>query len=360
MKLKCLIIGLSLIFAFGTVWAGGETEEKAEKGKVSLDFVCHGNPTNQEMFKAWIEGFNAKNPDIHVNYFPFPEGGWAKVRAIFAGYTATDITRANDDDVYDLAIMKKIIQLDPLIDKFLNRKDYFGATFQALSVNSKSYSANVGFGPNVFHYNVKMTKDAGARMPGDWESTWEWDEFVETLAKLTVDKDGDGRPEIYGAGWEESVVTPFLYSNGTNPLPAGVTKADFVQPKLIEIFQKFSDLSAKQHYATPAEEIDNRTMLFNSDKLAMTWSTEAIGPDIRPELEWDVAPIPEPKHRPVYPTSLDHDAPLAKDPLGAVWKKLATHELGQELINGTKTSKEFLEFIQEQMEKRIKELERGQ
>ena len=68
---------------------------------------------------------------------------------------------------------------------------------------------------------------------------------------------------------------------------------------------------------------------------------------------------PAPKHRAVYANQLDHDAPLAKDALGAVWKKYATHELGQELMNGNKTSLEFLQFIQEAMEARIKEAQRG-
>ena len=34
------------------------------------------------------------------------------------------------------------------------------------------------------------------------------------------------------------------------------------------------------------------TLLFNSDKLAMTWSTESIAPQIKAELEWDVMPLP--------------------------------------------------------------------
>jgi len=416
-----LVVFLAATFA---VWASAGAEQSASKGKVTIDFQCNGSAVNQEMYQAWIKGFTAKNPDIQVNYMPFPEPNWAKVRATFAGGTAADIVRLNDDDVYDLGKLGKIIQLDPYVDKYLDRKDYYGATFQALSIGGKSYSANLAFGSNVFHYNSKMTADAGVRVPADWKSTWEWDEWVSVIKKLTVDKDGDGRPEIYGAGWEASMITPFLYSNGTNPLPAGLTKADFLQPKLIQIMQELGDLSAKHHYAIPAEEILNRTLLLNSQKLAMSWISESVIPELKPELQWDIAPMPKgkekalsvafvrsfgiptwsknpdaafrfyqyvwsdegqkitidfgfgvparrsaaekvysikpvPKHRAIYADQLDYDAPLPKDPLGAVWKKFATHELGEELMNGRKNGQQFLQFMQTEVEKRIEELKRG-
>jgi hypothetical protein len=72
---------------------------------------------------------------------------------------------------------------------------------QELSIDGKSHSANLAFGTNVSHHNTKLDATAGVRIPADWESTWEWPEWVETIKKLTVDKDGDGRPEVYGVYW---------------------------------------------------------------------------------------------------------------------------------------------------------------
>jgi len=418
--LLALVIALSMIA--GTVWASGEKPAAAEKGVTEIDFMCNGGAVNQEMFKKWIEGFQAKNADIKVNYFPFPEGGWTKVMTMFAGGTATDITRVNDDDVYDLARLGKIIQLDPLIDKYLDRNDFFKTAFTALSVDGKTYSANVGFGPQIFHYNTEMTDAAGIKPPTSWDDTWEWDDFVNDLKKLTVDKDNDGRPEIYGAAWPPNWNTAFLYSNGTDPLPDGLNVADFVQPKIIEIMQEFQDLSHKYHYAAYVEEAGE--VLFNSDKLALLWTGEATTKNFKPGLKWDVAPMPKakvkaysvsyvrcfaipstskkadaafkfydylwsadgqaisieygfgvparrdaaekvynvipvPKNRHLYPGELDHDAPLRKDPMSAVWKKYGARRVGEALINGTMTAREFMEMIQVEMEKRIAELKAG-
>jgi multiple sugar transport system substrate-binding protein len=416
------IVALCIVLIAGTGWASGQSDAAASTQK-TIDFMCNGGATNQEMFKEWIADFESKNPDMKVNYFPFPEGGWAKVMTMFAGGTATDITRVNDDDVYDLAKLGQLVHLDPLIDQYLDRDDFYKSAFDALAVEGKVYSVNVGFGPQVFHYNTEMTDNAGLNIPTDWDNTWGWNEFVDTIRKLTVDKDSDGRPEVYGAAWPANIITTFLYSNGTDPLPDGVNVADFVQPKIVSIMQEFSDLSAKYHYAAYIEE--DRRVLFNSDKLAFLWDGEAATKEFRPELKWDVAPSPKakvkaysvsyvrcfgiptsskkiedafrfyqylwsedgqrisveygfgvparrsaaesvyninpvPEHRSVYPNELDHDAPLRKDPMSAVWKKYGARRMGEDLINGNMTAQEFLEFIQAEMEKRIEELKKGQ
>ena len=90
--LIALVICLS-IAATGALWASGGKEAAATTGVTTIDFMCNGGSVNQEMFKKWIDGFHAKNADIKVNYFPFPEGGWAKVMTMFAGewqYTKED------------------------------------------------------------------------------------------------------------------------------------------------------------------------------------------------------------------------------------------------------------------------------
>ena len=66
-----------------------------------------------------------------------------------------------------------------------------------------------------------------------------------------------------------------------------------------------------------------------------------------------------PEHRALYPGELDHDAPLRKDPMSAVWKKYGARRTGEDLINGNMTAKEFLELVQREMEKRIEELKAG-
>ena len=419
---------LLFVLSVGSVWGSGSSEHTSTgtSGKVTISFMANGNTTNQEMYQAWIKGFSKVQPDINVKYLPFPVGGWAKVRAMFAGGTVTDLFRANDDDVYDLATAGQLVQLDPYIDKYLKRKDYFAATFDELNVNGKEYSANLGFGPNVFHYNVTMAKNAGVSIPTSWDNTWTWDQFTNTLKKLTVDKNGDGRPEVYGAGWgaNPSILTSFLYTNGAdNPVPDGVKRANFVQPKLEAVFQSFADLATKYHYLTPVEEEQNNTPLFNSNKLAMTWATQEVSKEFNSGIKWDVAPMPKandkaytvmfvrcfgipttskhpdaafkfyqyawslagqkimtdygfgvptlraaaaiynqetvPAHRAIYTNALDHNAPLPKNPLGAVWKKYATHELGEQLLNGNVTAEQFLTQIQKYEEQRIQQLKQS-
>lgn len=414
------VLAIGLLAGSPMVWASGQGDAAAKAGVVSLDFMAIGAQTDQEMFQKLIDGFNKSQPAVKLNYLPLPENSWTKVRALFAGGTAPDVIRVNDDDVYDLATQNQIVHLDPYIDKYLKRSDYFDAAFRVLSVGGKMYSANIAFGTNVLHYNVAMVKDAGLAFPADWKNTWEWSRFVADMAKLTVDANKDGRPEVYGVGYPLNIITPFMFSNGTVPVTDDNTRANFVQDKIIDILTEFQALSVKHHYAPFIEE--DKRVLFNSKKLVAIWDNEGIKPAIQQGIEWDVAPMPKarekalsvsyvrsfaipktskhpdeafrvyayfmgpegqktlvewgygvpvlrsaaqtvfaaaavPKHRAIYADALDYEAPMPKSPLGAVWKKQQT-AIGPELINGTMTPREFLQRIQSEMDNRIRELQR--
>ena len=93
MRTRVSFVALLLAVAMSVVvWASAGSEQSAA-GKVTIDFQCNGSAVNQDMYQAWIKGFTARNPDIQVNYMPFPEGGWAKVRATFAGGWSAGIRR---------------------------------------------------------------------------------------------------------------------------------------------------------------------------------------------------------------------------------------------------------------------------
>lgn len=164
---KALLLSILIVFGLLTapLFAGGE-KEAAEKGaKVTIDFMGLGNELTQNLYKDLVEAFNTKQDKVFVNYMPHPEGGWEKVRTMFAGKQATDCIRMDDDDVYDFARMAMITNIDPYIDKDLVRKDYFDATWTALNVDGKAYSCNVAFGTNAFLYNKKMFAEAGVTAP---------------------------------------------------------------------------------------------------------------------------------------------------------------------------------------------------
>jgi multiple sugar transport system substrate-binding protein len=63
----------------------------------------------------------------------------------------------------------------------------------------------------VLYYNTKMFKDAGVEVPTTWE------QWAAAAKKLTVDKDGNGTPEVYGCVFANNLSTdiaPWLKQAG--------------------------------------------------------------------------------------------------------------------------------------------------
>lgn len=70
--------------------------------------------------------------------------------------------------------------------------------------NDKQYAVPLNKSQMVLYYNVGMLEEAGVEVPTTWE------EWTEASAALTVDKDGDGEPEIYGTVFENGLSTDII------------------------------------------------------------------------------------------------------------------------------------------------------
>jgi ABC-type glycerol-3-phosphate transport system substrate-binding protein len=291
---------LALLLSPVLSWAGGQGEAKSESGKVPvIEAMIKGDQNSQEMFKRIVDAFNINSTDVQAEYFPLPEDSWTKIRAMMASNTAPDVIRVDDDDIHDYAISGKLTHLDPYIDKYMNRKDYYDATWTIINVNGKTYAGAVAFATNVIHYNTDMVAQAGVSFPSNWKNAQTWNEFVTTISKLTKDANADGRPEQWGIGFPNNVLTAVIYANGANPLPPGDNVFDFKDPRIEEILQDFCDLDYKYHYLAPIEEVQEyagRIMLMVNNKLAAAWQGEHQGSELEEAgMNWDIAPMPKMK-----------------------------------------------------------------
>jgi multiple sugar transport system substrate-binding protein len=409
----------ALVLAASPAFASAQSEGAQPGAAVTVDFMGIGSEIEQAMFKDLVQAFNSKGGSVKVNYMPHPEGGWEKVRALFAGGQATDCIRMDDDDVYDFARMKMIAQLDPYIDKDLKRKDFYDAAWTALEVDKKVYSANVAFGTNAFLYNKKLFEEAGIKAPTTWYKTWEWDQWVEALQKLTRDENKDGRPEVYGAAMERNHLTVLFHSNGTDPILAK-DKVRFNDPAIVDMFTQYVELYKKGYIAPPET---NTKVLMHNAKVGMLWGSEFLMNDAPPSILWDVMPLPKmkkhpysvdyircfviptqtkkmdaawafykfwfteegqqiilkhnfgvpahrkiaeevfskvakPEHRLVFAEALDFEYPMPRDPIGAAWKRIVNSEYPNGLLAGNVSPKDFLDQVQNEIEKRIQELKK--
>jgi multiple sugar transport system substrate-binding protein len=70
--------------------------------------------------------------------------------------------------------------------------------------DGKHYALPLNKSQMVLYYNEGMLEEAGVEVPTTWE------EWTEVSAALTIDKDGDGEPEIYGTVFENGLSTDII------------------------------------------------------------------------------------------------------------------------------------------------------
>ena len=251
MKKWMKIITVFLAASFGIAAIG-----IVGSAKVTVTYWNHPFWDDQQI---WLEGladdFMAENPDIDIEINTMP---WDRRRA----KVATAIAAGNPPDVwymtwdFYLKLMEadSAVGLDPyLTDEVRNR--YTDATWEEVS---------------AMLYNRDMFDAAGI---GDAPDTW--DEFVEDMQKLTIDKDGDGKIDQYGFHYDVTtasvywVFSPFLWSAGGDLFNEDHTYVRFNDEYGVETVQWISDLFNK-YKVVPDDSTAGVALLFEQQKVAAT------------------------------------------------------------------------------------------
>jgi multiple sugar transport system substrate-binding protein len=138
---------------------------------------------------------------------------------------------------------------------------------------------------------------AGVAEPAD---DWNWADFLAAAQALTMDTDGDGQTDQYGAGIEASLfrLAPFIWQNGGQlvddpdfPLQLALTRVP-AQAALTW----FTELQTLHHVVPDrvAEESLDSESRFIEGTTAMYFNSRRGTPTYREitSFDWDVAPLP--------------------------------------------------------------------
>ena len=137
------------------------------------------------------------------------------------------------------------------------------------------YGVPMNFTTLLLYWNKDMFREAGL----DPESPpANWDEFEEAARKLTVDDNGDGRPEQYGlaiADHATIAMWPILFwGNGGGVVSEDGTTAELGDPETIEAMDRWGTLVREERIAPIGLAGADADKLFQSKKAAM----EIVGP----------------------------------------------------------------------------------
>lgn len=278
------------------------TSTETNKEPVTIEFMGHGNPNEKKIFQTLIAAFEQEYPNVTVKYTSVPPGEYSqKLTTLVSSGKAPDVFYVGGSEFYRFAEAGTVLNIQSYLDQTdlfqpdnvwetaLNRYRYDGENVGS----GDTFGLPKDVGPWAFVYNKTLFDEAGVTPPPAEAGAWTWDDLMEAAKQLTVDENGDGKPDQYGVGAYS--LESAVWGNGGQFIDYETGTVMVDQPEFYEAMQYVADLSLV-HNVSPNQEAEqalNAYTRFLNGKLAMF----AMGPWDQPSFwelpfEWDLAAWP--------------------------------------------------------------------
>lgn len=267
--------------------------------RTPVTFSFWGSYKDLELWKELAADFEQKRPDVRIvlQYTTIDYG--EKLQLQMISNTAADIILIDDEPYPSYAIRGYLEDLAPYIERDreeLRVDDFFPTALDAFTFRGLTAAMPWDGMAVMMYYNKDLFDAAGIPYP---DEDWTWQDFREIARQLTVDRDGDGRPDQFGAllifSWLD--IQPILWSFGARMLDEDCARAAIDTPEaraaarfMQEI--KFEDRSAiwfgDQQGMHPGVQI-------LTGRLGMTsagWFMSQVLSDIKGGMRWGVCRMP--------------------------------------------------------------------
>lgn len=224
------------------------------------DMPADESPTGEEFARYISDQFMALHPNVTVKYEIVPNQGFEEkvTTAIFAG---------NPPDVMkDLGWNPDWAReglLEP-IDAYLSPEDAADFLPYALAkgeVDGKHYiwpwnNSNNGMGSTLL-LDTAIFQERGVALPALPGRDWTIEQFLDAAQKLTFDRDGDGRTDVYAitlAAKDTNNMLAWLYRYGARMLNEDATAFALNSPEAVQGLQLMVDMIYKYGIAPEGGE----------------------------------------------------------------------------------------------------------
>ena len=173
-------------------------------------------PVNRDVFEKLVDKFNQTHTDVKVESIFIGQPQLPKILTAVVGNTSPDILSFDPQLTGQFMELGAIRPLEEWLDKLPLKSEISPNLWEGLKLDGHLWSIPLYTGNAGIFYRPKLFQAAGiTQIPKTWE------ELREIAKKLTIDRNGDNRPEQYGMllplGKEEWTVFtwfPFLLSAG--------------------------------------------------------------------------------------------------------------------------------------------------
>ncbi len=284
------------------LWIYLERPPEQVPGVVVLRMVVNSSERDQVYARLIKQGFEKAHPDIRIQFIKAGEGD--KKGTMIAGGDAPDVVNIGAGEEFwrytDAGVLRDLTPfLTPADVKDLEG-DFFRVPREAMMKDGKYYAMPWNLIPFILFYNKRLFDRYDVPYPNE---NWTWADFESAARKLTIDKNNDGFPEIFGTGfatWQEGYYTWF-YQNGAQVLSEDGKRVDINNPKAVEALEYLQRLT-REYDAMPTQTNRPQNVgsggLFASDRQAMIGPTGSFfipqfrGKDFE-KVDWDIAPLPK-------------------------------------------------------------------
>ena len=296
--------------------------------KTHVQLAAWGSKSEMAIVKPILVQFELENPDIKVDLIHIPQKYFQKIHLLFASNLAPDVIFMNNLYLPIYANAEVLEELgrgeeakrqgakERMISASLRGAGLSGdeaiqeihyslfpfppSLFYAKSLESLSYDGKLYAIPRdvstlVVYYNKDLFNKYNVPLPSQY---WSFSDFLVLAKKLTKDTNSDGKPDIWGVGFEEDLLywLPFLMSEGGGVLSEDLKTSIIDTPQSQKGLRFYADLRKKYHVAPTEAESASATMaqLFLQGKLAMQISGRWLVPKYREDakFDWNVINFP--------------------------------------------------------------------
>jgi len=152
------------------------------------------------MVQQMLDQFHADHPGIHVFYTPDPESFEEKMLADMQAGTAPDVFQACCGFFPILAQQGYTLDLRPYVEADLDQAtidDWDPAQYRAFfTQDGQQYGLPKYHGALALYYNRDLFDEYGIDYP---DQGWDHDDYLATMKRLTLDRDGDGETDLWGS-----------------------------------------------------------------------------------------------------------------------------------------------------------------
>lgn len=287
---------LSLALACALTGCSKHAADDSSDGVIRLNFWHAMGGKLLPVLDDLIAEFNAEHPGIEVrgiNQGNYPALS-QKLMAAVAAKNPPDLAQAYESWTTQLIRNDVVVSLSPYIEASLDSTDL--ADIYPIFIEGNTWDGEVWsfpFNKSVMslYYNVDLFEREGLTPPTDWPS---WRAVTQTL---TVDEDGDGRPERYGTAGNVSarLFCTLVFQNGGRVIAADGSHMEYASPMGIEALDFYRWLVGTKHsrvgYLSAGFEHQND---FLAGKVGMILETSVslVFMEGKANFQMGLAPIP--------------------------------------------------------------------